>query len=667
MKPRIADIQVERSHESRVIDMTISPTGMAGLMSLLTSMYTDPALAVIREYTTNAIDANIDSGETRPPVDVYLPSDLGEPHFIVRDYGDGMDEDDIDSVYSRYAESTKRNSNDAAGMFGIGSKSGLAYVSQILVDSIKLGVKTSTTITRTSAAPQVSIDSVASTHQPNGTTVKIPVVSLNSFNEKARSHFKMLKKGLVHVNGEDIGGEARLLDLGDGIFTTQMSVDTIVMGNVPYPIPKDITFKTDRYGGKTDTRKSRISFIIDVPNGDFMPAPSREGLELNDVDKKRIRLLLQDADNKYISHLRSNVMAATSVVNGLKALGAHKKNTIIRSSDGGTGAKELRSALVIDGFTMTTYGVEVPGLVLSDQGNWSAATAPPNDRKVVFDSMFRHGYESVFFYNSPDKVTSYYRDKISKFLSDRNLRRVDWYGVENKADIPTGLPESNMIDFAEVQNWKRPRAATAAAQNKWCVVTKVGTRNSWNYDKSGLRYYTYEEPNTKGKKDIVYVSPSDSQYGVDYSAVYSAASDDNIVLVRLSRNQFTKFKRDNPKAVWVKEWYKSYSDAQLVGLTDDHFRRPGTDIPALDSDLHRRYNERMDELAKMRKEAMKKLGEVVLYNMAVPECPELVRIRGEIASRYPYAPSRLWTKSNKREADVYMEAMKLYYEEKKND
>ena len=75
----------------------------------------------IRELSTNAWDAS------RGDFEVRLPTSLN-PNFTVRDYGPGMSKHQMESVYARLYASTKRQSDDQVGGWGLGSKSPYAYL-----------------------------------------------------------------------------------------------------------------------------------------------------------------------------------------------------------------------------------------------------------------------------------------------------------------------------------------------------------------------------------------------------------------------------------------------------------------------------------------------------------------------------------------------------------
>src|SRR5262245_34262870 len=114
MKPTERVLDVDSTLAGENVRMGIDTSALQHIISVLTDLYSDPELAVIREYSTNALDAHRDAGNPLP-IEVTLPTPLA-PLFKVRDYGDGLDAEDIRNIYSRYGTSTKRDSNDVVGM-----------------------------------------------------------------------------------------------------------------------------------------------------------------------------------------------------------------------------------------------------------------------------------------------------------------------------------------------------------------------------------------------------------------------------------------------------------------------------------------------------------------------------------------------------------------------
>ena len=117
------------------------------VMDMLAKLYSEPYAAALREYVSNAYDANVEAGSTKP-VEVHLP-EVGELYLSVRDYGNGLDYLGIVSVFANFGTSTKRDSDNLIGGFGIGSKSGLAISDKINVSSVANGLLNEFVLERT--------------------------------------------------------------------------------------------------------------------------------------------------------------------------------------------------------------------------------------------------------------------------------------------------------------------------------------------------------------------------------------------------------------------------------------------------------------------------------------------------------------------------------------
>jgi hypothetical protein len=100
-------------------------------------IYSNKVLAVVREYTTNALDEHVKYGIEKP-VTVRLQNNT----FSVRDYAKGLNESDVRNVFGMYFKSTKRDNNLQSGMFGLGSKAAHCYTDSFYVRSFYDGVCT---------------------------------------------------------------------------------------------------------------------------------------------------------------------------------------------------------------------------------------------------------------------------------------------------------------------------------------------------------------------------------------------------------------------------------------------------------------------------------------------------------------------------------------------
>lgn len=145
------------------------------IMDMLAKIYITPLQSAVREYVSNAVDANHKAGQTRPAT-VQLPN-TKDSLLIVRDYGNGLDTFDLATIYANFGVSDKKDNNALIGEFGIGSKSGLAISDRIDIRSWKNGARNYFVLRRTpdGIMAQVLESDVPDTNTPSGTEIKINV------------------------------------------------------------------------------------------------------------------------------------------------------------------------------------------------------------------------------------------------------------------------------------------------------------------------------------------------------------------------------------------------------------------------------------------------------------------------------------------------------------
>lgn len=292
---------------ANVTNMTISEDGMQHIMSLLTNLYKDPELAVIREYFTNACDAHVAVGSTTP-VDITLPT-WDSPVYVVQDYGIGMSEEDIRKIYAQYGASTKRLTNDQVGAFGLGCKSALTITQQFTLVSVKDGMKTTALISKSeSGVNTVNVISNIESDELTGTTVKIPVPDIYSFNDKAKRFFSFTAPEKVVIDSYTPGMVYESMkeiinpdDQDDKYYIKPSSIGEsyLVMGDVPYEISQgEMAESIKRLGLSIDRQFLLLPKIFIIPIGSVDLTPSREGLrytdKTNEVLDKKVSFVLKD-------------------------------------------------------------------------------------------------------------------------------------------------------------------------------------------------------------------------------------------------------------------------------------------------------------------------------------------------------------------------------------
>jgi hypothetical protein len=132
-------IDIANTHESsgltKLCDFQIQTNGIM-VKALTSRLYSNPISSVVRELASNALDAN-----RSEPMEIRVPT-LLDPSFRIRDKGPGLSRTSMVEVFTRFGESTKRNTNSQIGGFGLGAKSPFAIANSYTIVSSHAGTKT---------------------------------------------------------------------------------------------------------------------------------------------------------------------------------------------------------------------------------------------------------------------------------------------------------------------------------------------------------------------------------------------------------------------------------------------------------------------------------------------------------------------------------------------
>lgn len=156
-------------------------------------IYSDKVLAVVREYTCNAVDEH-KKHKIDKNVEIKLLRDpeLEKWFWSVRDYANGLDEHGVRNIFGMYFESTKSGNNESIGGFGIGSKAGMSYSDTFYIDSYHNGTKYQYICTLGAGQKGVPIGEIFDIHSEptteSGVEIRIEVkdADLAKFNQTTR-------------------------------------------------------------------------------------------------------------------------------------------------------------------------------------------------------------------------------------------------------------------------------------------------------------------------------------------------------------------------------------------------------------------------------------------------------------------------------------------------
>ncbi len=173
--------------------------------ALSKNIYKDPVGTIIREYCSNAWDANVEAG-VNEPILVELNQDLTGKFFSVTDFGAGLSEEKIRTVFVKYGKSTKSKGNSEIGGFGIGAKSAFAYTDVFFVNTVSEGNLYRYMVSKTNEKPEMSLvySDESGTHR-NGTEIKIYLTEESDwydFDTKIQRQMLHFQNVIYKVKGE---------------------------------------------------------------------------------------------------------------------------------------------------------------------------------------------------------------------------------------------------------------------------------------------------------------------------------------------------------------------------------------------------------------------------------------------------------------------------------
>ena len=253
---------------------------------LSSTLYEFRDLAVIRELISNALDSHV-AAKVTEPIKVTLPT-KEFPTFIVEDFGVGMSKEFLLDLYSTYFFSSKRETNDEVGGFGLGSKSPFAVSSSFNVLSRKDGMETHISCSKLGDnTPKVVVLSHKPTDKPNGTTVSVPWNTV-FFKESIyfhRGYDVWLKYNLfptlpveVYTTTHGVTSTEKvhiktIKPTTDSVLKNPASAlsNGVIYGYWYYPVSDTFFYNDDKY-------YSKGNLVVRVPVGKLELTPSREHL-----------------------------------------------------------------------------------------------------------------------------------------------------------------------------------------------------------------------------------------------------------------------------------------------------------------------------------------------------------------------------------------------------
>lgn len=267
------------------------------LEMLSKSFYSNPIGSIVREITSNCFDSHTEAKVDDAVVISKVYDYDEESHFICfQDKGMGLSPDRIKNVYMSYFKSTKRDSDDQIGGFGLGSKTPLAYSDYFYIITISEGKKYTYVFSKGDSLPTLDLLLEEETEEHNGTTIKIPFQDrdLSKFNTELRKQLCYFDN--VYFQKWDVNNHYTIYE---GKYFKYRNKDQysdeahICFGKVAYPIDWD----------EINMLPLEIGVGIKFEISELVVTPNREALRYTDnvktILRERINQAKEELENLY--------------------------------------------------------------------------------------------------------------------------------------------------------------------------------------------------------------------------------------------------------------------------------------------------------------------------------------------------------------------------------
>lgn len=302
---------------------------------LSSGLYANKIKAIIRELSCNAIDSHTAAG-TNQPFEVHLPTTL-EPWFSIRDFGTGLNHEQVTNIYTTYFESTKTESNAFIGALGLGSKSPFSYTDNFTVTAIKDGRKgIYTAFINDVGVPSIALMGEEAVADSNGVEVKFSVndrYDFSKFADEADNVYRWFPVAPT-ITGNVITIqplEYETTDIIPGVHSIehpQSSRSIAVMGNIAYPI--EVPQAEQALEGVHSLLKCGLVMEFGIGELDFQA--SREGLSYIPLTIDSIRKKLVSVNAALTDVLSKEAMDIDCEWKRSQFLYNKKRNNLWRSA-----------------------------------------------------------------------------------------------------------------------------------------------------------------------------------------------------------------------------------------------------------------------------------------------------------------------------------------------
>lgn len=312
-------LNTELSHDAEYLGdvqenrVGIDKSNLGFITTLLTSnLYSKPLESFFRETVANAYDSHVEAGTNEHILILIQDTNQYKTYRIsIRDYGTGVSPERFDKIYKNIGSSTKRQSNDFIGMFGIGRFSCLSCADVAHITSYYNGKKYSYVMYKNGGGINIDQLSVTEGDFKNGLEVSIEK-SIYNDNDLVKAIRGLCLFDRLHISykGNNSNISSKVAEFNDRKIThfNTFSRCSLIQGSNFFKVGNIIYDCDDSWLNTYD------SLIIDLPIGSVDITPNREALQFTDFTnnniKARIAVVKQELQDIINSRINGNMTLA---------------------------------------------------------------------------------------------------------------------------------------------------------------------------------------------------------------------------------------------------------------------------------------------------------------------------------------------------------------------
>lgn len=281
---------------------SIKETDLEFIATLLSSnLYSNPESSFIREIVSNAWDSHVEAGTTNVPVIIKI-----DDRVTIRDYGTGLSPERFNEVYRNIGSSTKRETNDYIGGFGIGHLSTFACSNTTSIISYYNGTAYYYIGSKSNNTIVYHLVNTSPTEEKNGVEVAIDIDDREKY-INALQHILFFPNVYVKIpynlNKEDLFNSNKIKKHKYYSVSTIKTKYKLLLGNVLYPCTYNFEKEEKAFLDLINASGIVLNFNI----GELPVTPNRENIIYSSEAIKTIKERIKLAKEELFNHINSSL------------------------------------------------------------------------------------------------------------------------------------------------------------------------------------------------------------------------------------------------------------------------------------------------------------------------------------------------------------------------